>query len=340
MAVVRLHSSTTLHHEHPEIPPGAANREDSGRHDLLLHTLRRRMLNRLRVWRERGWTEIDAAAYAAAWQRCGGSVFTHPLVVERLSALAGIPVRYLGYFSGEQLLAAIPCWGRYLALSKEVLKKRGQRGLFDLGNAEVILPIDAQARVPVRQRMRYLSELNAGRISQLKAQPEGLALARAPEDYSKKFRYNQRRERRLLEEAGGQVRQMLDFSPREQASMYADLFRRRWGFAARGHAHLAEVFALLREFMTGAILFRQEQPIAVQILYRVQAPAWISLEYINGGVDPETRDFSPGSVLSFINTQNAWADARALGKPLRFSFGRADREYKDRWCHRVPAYRI
>ncbi|RDE52477.1 MAG: GNAT family N-acetyltransferase [Candidatus Accumulibacter meliphilus] len=298
------------------------------------------MLNRLRVWRERGWTEIDAAAYAAAWQRCGGSVFTHPLVVERLSALAGIPVRYLGYFSGEQLLAAIPCWGRYLALSKEVLKKRGQRGLFDLGNAEVILPIDAQARVPVRQRMRYLSELNAGRISQLKAQPEGLALARAPEDYSKKFRYNQRRERRLLEEAGGQVRQMLDFSPREQASMYADLFRRRWGFAARGHAHLAEVFALLREFMTGAILFRQEQPIAVQILYRVEAPAWISLEYINGGVDPETRDFSPGSVLSFINTQNAWADARALGKPLRFSFGRADREYKDRWCHRVPAYRI
>ncbi|TLG92006.1 hypothetical protein FEM54_10615, partial [Pseudomonas edaphica] len=23
---------------------------------------------------------------------------------------------------------------------------------------------------------------------------------------------------------------------------------------------------------------------------------------------------------------------REVGKPLRFSFGRADREYKDRWC--------
>ena len=32
--------------------------------------------------------------------------------------------------------------------------------------------------------------------------------------------------------------------------------------------------------------------------------------------------------------------ARALGKPLRYSFGRADREYKDRWCNRVPVYQV
>jgi len=298
------------------------------------------MLNRLRVWRERGWTEIDAAAYAAAWQRFGGSVFTHPLVVERLAALAAIPVRYLGCHASDQLQAAIPCWGRYLALSKEVLKESGRRGAFDLGNAEVILPIAAQAFVPVRQHMRYVSELNARQIRGLRVQPEGLALARPPEQYSKKFRYNQRRELRLLQEAGGSVRPMLDFSPAEQAAIYAELFQRRWGFAAKGANHLGEVFTLLREFMTGAVLLRKEQPIAIQILYRVEAPAWISLEYINGGVDPQAQAFSPGSVLSFINTQSAWQEAEALGKPLRFSFGRADREYKDRWCHRVPAYQI
>lgn len=296
------------------------------------------MLNLLRAWRERGWSTIDAAAYAAAWQRFGGSVFTHPQFVDRLSALAGIAPRYLAFFAGQQLLAAIPCWGRHLALSKEVLKQRGQRELFDLGNAEVILPIAAGACVPVRQRMRYVSQLNAGCIRGLAEQPEGLALARPPEDYSKKFRYNQRRELRLLEESGGELRPMLAFSPGEQAAIYADLFRRRWGFAARGEAHLADVFTLLREFMTGAVVLRDGQPIAVQILYRVEAAEWISFEYINGGVDPETRDLSPGSVLSFVNTQNAWAEARALGKALRFSFGRADREYKDRWCHRVPAY--
>ncbi|MCW8155335.1 GNAT family N-acetyltransferase [Stutzerimonas stutzeri] len=298
------------------------------------------MLQFLQGWRERGWCVIDAATYAEVWQRYGGSVATHPEVIERLAELAGIPVRYLGWEKQGELIAAVPCWGRHLALSKDVLKKTGKRGLFDMGNAEIILPVAERAEVPVRQRMRYVSELNATAISTLREQPEGLALAREPEEYSKKFRYNQRREQRLLEEAGGVLRSMLDFSPTEQAAMYADLFQRRWNFEAPGKGHLQEVFTLLREFMTGSVVLLDEQPIAIQVLYRVEAPKWVSIEYINGGVDPQQRDFSPGSVLSFVNTQAAWADARALGKPLRYSFGRADREYKDRWCNRVPVYQV
>ncbi len=298
------------------------------------------MLQFFQRWRDRGWRTIDASAYAEVWQRYGGSVATHPEVVERLAGLAGIPVRYLAWERQGELVAALPCWGRFLALSKDVLKKTGKRGLFDLGNAEIILPVAEQVGVPVRQRMRYVSELNAGAISTLREQPEGLALAREPEQYSKKFRYNQRREQRLLEEAGGVLRPMLDFSPAEQAAMYADLFQRRWSFEAPGKAHLHEVFELLREFMTGSVVFLEEQPIAIQVLYRVEAPKWVSIEYINGGVDPQQRDFSPGSVLSFVNTQTAWAEARALGKPLRYSFGRADREYKDRWCNRVPVFQV
>lgn len=298
------------------------------------------MLQFIQRWRERGWRTIDAPTYAEIWQRYGGSVATHPDVVERLACLADIPVRYLAWGRQGQWVAAIPCWGRHLALSKDVLKKTGKRGLFDLGNAEIILPVAEQAGVPVRQRMRYVSELNSGAISTLREQPEGLALAREPEQYSKKFRYNQRREQRLLEEAGGVLRPMLDFSPAEQAAMYAALFQRRWNFEAPGKAHLHEVFGLLREFMTGSVVLLDEQPIAIQVLYRVESPKWVSVEYINGGVDPQQRDFSPGSVLSFVNTQAAWAEARALGKPLRYSFGRADREYKDRWCNRAPVFQV
>lgn len=298
------------------------------------------MLSYLRAWRERGWEPIDAATYARAWHEFGGSVATHPEVVERLAGLAGIPVRYLGRNQGGRLVAALPTWGRHLALSKDVLKQQGKRGLFDLGNAEIILPIGEQAGVALRHRARYLSALNLGGITGLREQPEGLALAREPEDYSKKFRYNQRREQRLLEEAGGVIRPMLELEPAEQAAIYADLFHRRWGFDATGKSHLAEVFGLMREFMTGSLIYLEDRPVAIQVLYRVEAPRWVSLEYINGGVDPQERAFSPGSVLSFVNTQAAWAEARALDKPLRYSFGRADREYKDRWCHRVPVYQV
>jgi len=298
------------------------------------------MLRFFQRWRERGWRTVNAATYAEVWQRYGGSVATHPEVVERLARLADIPVRYLAWEREGEWVAAIPCWGRHLALSKDVLKRAGKHGLFDLGNAEVILPVAEQVGIPVRQRMRYVSELNVGGVNTLRGQSERLALAREPEQYSKKFRYNQRRELRLLEEAGGVLRPMLDFSPAEQAAMYADLFQRRWNFEAPGKSHLHEVFGLLREFMTGSVVLLDEQPIAIQVLYRVETPRWVSVEYINGGVDPQLRDFSPGSVLSFVNTQAAWVEARALGKSLRYSFGRADREYKDRWCNRVPLFQV
>lgn len=298
------------------------------------------MLTIFRGWRERGWTEIDRETYEQAWQRFGGSFATHPVVVERLSGFVGVELRYLGWLVDGAVVAAVASWGRHVALSKEVLKREGKRGLLDMGNAEIILPIAPDVVVPVRQRMAYVSQLNAAQISTLRAQPEGLALARAPEDYSKKFRYNQRREQRLLEEAGGALIPMAELTPQEQAAAYSDLFEHRWGFAVPGKAGLIEVFTLLREFMTGSVVMLDSAPVAIQILYRVEAPQWVSLEYINGGVDPQSREFSPGSVLSFVNTQQAWADAQALGKTLRYSFGRADREYKDRWCHTVPVYQV
>ncbi|MCS5514946.1 antimicrobial resistance protein Mig-14 [Pseudomonas qingdaonensis] len=298
------------------------------------------MLNYVQGWRERGWRMIDAPAYADAWQRFGGSVATHPLVLAQLAEMADIPVRYLGWYQGDQLKAAIPTWDRYLALSKDVLKRRGKKGLFDLGNAELILPAAADAQAPLRHAGRYLSELNQGRFSGLKAQPEALAMARQPEELSKKFRYNQRRELRLLEEAGGQVRAITEYTSAEIASMYCDLFQRRWGFAATGAERMAEMVERLRALLIGSVLFLEDKPIAIQLVYRVEAPEWVSVEYVNGGVDPETRAFSPGSVLSFLNTQSAWEAARALNKPLRFSFGRADREYKDRWCNPVPVFQV
>ena len=176
------------------------------------------MLNRLRAFRERGWREVDALTYAQAWQRFGGSVATHPLVVEQLAEMAGIPVRYLGWESAGELVAAIPTWGRHLALSKDVLKRRGKKGLYDLGNAELILPVADDARIALRHGGRYLSALHERNIVTLRPQTEQLAFARTPEDFSKKFRYNQRREVRLVEEAGGQVRQADSFAPAEFAA--------------------------------------------------------------------------------------------------------------------------
>jgi len=298
------------------------------------------MLSFLRSWRERGWTPISARDYSDAWQRWGGSVATHPDVVRLLSELANIQTEYLGWFVQCELRAAIPVWGRHIALSKAVLKQQKKRRFFDLGNAEIILPQASNSQYILRHKARYLSELHAGHIASLTQQKEGLALAREPEQYNKKFRYNQRREQRLLEESGGQILPVSELTSAEQATMYSDLFAKRWDFDAPGKEHLAEVFSLLRPFMSGSFITIDDQPAAFQVLYRVESPSWISVEYINGGVDPQFNDRSPGSVLSFVNTQAEWTFAREQDKPLRYSFGRADREYKDRWCNTVPVFEV
>ena len=298
------------------------------------------MLSFFRSWRERGWSPISANEYRSAWQEFGGSVITHPDFVERLSDLTGIPVIYLGWQVEGQLKAAVATWGRELALSKAGLKKHGKRRLFDLGNAEVILPQANGTEIALRHRTEFVSALHEGRISTLKAQKQELALAREPEEYSKKFRYNQRREQRLLEEQGGELLPFTELSSSQQAQIYSDLFEQRWGFATPGKEHLAEVLELLRPYLVGSYICINGQPAAAQILYRVESPEWISVEYINGGVDPQFNELSPGSVLTWVNTQAEWEHARAQGKALRYSFGRADREYKDRWCHRVPVFEV
>lgn len=298
------------------------------------------MLSFFRSWRERGWSPISADEYRSAWQEFGGSVITHPDFVGRLSDLTGIPVIYLGWQVEGQLKAAVATWGRELALSKAGLKKHGKRRLFDLGNAEVILPQAAHTEIALRHRTEFVSALHEGRISTLKSQKQELALAREPEEYSKKFRYNQRRELRLLEEQGGELLPFTELSSSQQAQIYSDLFEKRWGFATPGKEHLAEVLELLRPYLVGTYICINGQPAAAQILYRVESPDWISVEYINGGVDPQFNELSPGSVLTWVNTQAEWEHALAQGKALRYSFGRADREYKDRWCHRVPVFEV
>ena len=297
------------------------------------------LLGWLPAWREAGWQEITPEQYAETWARFGGSVMTHPQVIERLSFLADIPVRYLGLVEKGLQGAAIATWDGHLALSKDVLKRRGKKRLFDLGNAEIILPVSPAARFELRFRGGFISEKHAAQIGGLIAQQDAMALLRPPEDYRGKFLYNQRRELRKFQEQGGCVESVAGMSPEQLAEIYAHLFFLRWGFEAPGKENLAQVFSQLHEFMMGSVLFVGERPVAIQVLYRVESPEWVSVEYVNGGVDPAFEHLSPGSVLTFLNTQAAWEDARRLGKALRYSFGRADRDYKMRWCSPVPVYR-
>jgi len=297
------------------------------------------MLNTFRYWRERGWQSIDADTYAETWARYGGSIMTHPGIVAGLSKLAEIPVRYLGFPMNGELQGVIATWGRHLALSRDALKRFGKRDCFDLGNAESILPIAPDASLPVRFAGRYISGVNAQNTTTLRPQRERIALAKSPDEFSSKFLYNQRRELRIFLESGGCIRDVGEFTPAQLAAIYAELFSRRWDKPVPAGSHLPETLTIMRPYTFGSLLEMQGSIIAVQLLYRVESPGWVSVEYINGGVDPAFSKFSPGSIATFLNVRTAWEQARSIGKSLRYSFGRVDRDYKMRWCKPVAVFR-
>ena len=296
------------------------------------------MLNRIRAFRERGWVEISASDYEEAWQRYGGSVGTHPAFVERLSTFAKMPVRYLGWQQDGALVAAIPVWGRYLALSKLALKAAGRKRIFDIGNAEVILPVAPEGKnIPLRHVTRFLSAHHETHFQGLKRQREKLSFLKPLEAFSAKFRKNERRNLRQFAEIGGVIRSVSEFSPNDLASIYLDLFQRRWGFAAPEAKGAAEVFALLRDWMMGSVIYLNDLPVAVQVVYRVESPRWMSVEYVNSAVDPQAFDFSIGNVLTYLNTDAA--REAAAGKTLRYSFGIME-TYKSHWCLPEPVFRV
>ena len=209
------------------------------------------MLNRFRCLRERGWQEIDAGTYADAWHTHGGSVVTHPEVVARLSGLAGLPVRYLGWVREGRVDAALAAWGRHLALSREALKQFGRKRLFDLGNAEVILPAAPDVRAPLRHSVRYLSELQARQFSGIRRQREELMLARPPRISPASFATTSAG-------SGACCRRPTHWPVRFVITPQTN-WRTFTGVSSSGAgdlpppglARLPEVFALLREFMTG-----------------------------------------------------------------------------------------
>ncbi len=286
------------------------------------------------------WQQVDANVYTNAYQEYGGSFLTHPMVIDAMSSMASIETKFYGCYKNDHLAGALATWGSYLAGDKRYLQKIKQRRLFDVGNAEVILPVSRHIKVPVDYKGQFISEINNGSIINLKKQKESLSLARSfsQGDFSRKFRYNRRRELKHFKESGGEVIPLSELSANEIAIIYTKLFRKRWGKKPKGHEQLSIFLEKIFPMVKGYYLRMNDIPVAIQLIYLVSTQCGVSAEYINGGVDLDYKKFSPGSILSFLNIQMAEDYAQSNNTPLRFSFGLTDKDYKSNWCLPHPVF--
>lgn len=290
-------------------------------------------------WRESGWQEASLENYREAYAKFGGSFITHPDVLVAISDIANMPLRFLKQENQGVLIGAIAVWDKFLAGSKNGLKKAGKRSLIDIGNAEIILPLSADDTFTLRHKADNVSGLHSNILNAAPADYE-IAFAKPHMQCSKKFRYNQRRELRLIEEAGATYQPIQELSALEISQTYKTLFKKRWDFEAKGHQTLDDTIEKLKPFLIGYVLKLEGKPIAIQLVYMTESPNWLSIEYLNGGVDTDYQQLSPGSVLTYLNTQLAESLATEKNKSWRYSFGISDRDYKSRWCNPSPILHI
>ena len=290
------------------------------------------------------WQTIDQAVYAQAYQQYGGSMLTHPQVITAMCNSVGVEAEYRAEYNNDTVSGAVAVWNkRYLVGDKTYLKKIGKRQHFDSGNAEVILPLDSNRKFSLSWlRGQFISELHADNIDGLKVQAETLSMARSLSNggFSSKFRYNRRRELKLFEQDGGTIVSFDQLDAQTIAEHYITLFFKRWGKKPKGYERLHTFLHAIRPLVHGHLLVMNNKPIAIQLIYIAANNRIVSAEYINGGVDPQFRQYSPGSILSFINLQMAEEIAAQHHVPLRYSYGITDKEYKNTWCDTHPVYRL
>lgn len=291
------------------------------------------------------WKTISPLDYRSAFERFGGSFAVHPRVVGLLASLARRPARYAGLMRRGDLIAAVPLWGEHIIATQLALEFYEATHLIDIGDSEIVLPVAEGVSIDLPFKANLISPLHANNIGNV-AREENFAMTLAKgvqtgdRRLSAKSRSERRRETRRFQDVGGRFVPMSDFSAREAAAIYTRLFEKRWGFAPLGKELLPTVLSELADMLCGDALFVGDRAVAIELAYRTDTPHWLLANGVNRGLDPEFRDYSPGSVLLFHNIARLEEEANACGKSLRFGFGLNDADYKELWTFETPVYRL
>ena len=280
---------------------------------------------------------ITEEEYAHYYEELGGSFILHPKVLAFFRDEYGVKAEYHGYVQDGQYAGVAPSWGPFIAGERYALRAHKLTDRVDFGYPLLYLPIAESFRCSILFRARFLVELQRPQLSgAVYLKSKSMAILKQIPDALVTGKREFRMKERKFANLGGTIKDVQDFSNEEIVDTYRNLFRVRWNHNPHAWKTMAHTLATLRPFLWGKVLLLSGKPVAIQINYRAETRRTICIDYLNGGVDKTFNGISPGSLLSYINGKLACEEAKQKGKKLIYSYGKADAEYKDQWCDRIP----
>lgn len=287
--------------------------------------------------------EIDFEKYNFLFSKYGGSFSCHPRVLQIISKLSNIKILYHGIMIENELVGGFPVYNNWICSSEEMLKSCDLLKYIDIGQSDLILPINSISKINLEFKASWLSSNNTTIDNMLLDSRFTVAIAKGINHgkirMSKKKQQQRRGDIKKIIELGAMFVPINSLTPNEFIKHYVTLFHKRWN--KDPHPMPAEYFATtiveLWNMLAGDILIINGEPIAMHILYAVNNPRSLDYNFVQMAVDPQYKDFSVGSALIYNNILTAEELAHTLGKTLRFCFGKSS-PYKTKWCYESPVY--
>ncbi|EEJ1433897.1 antimicrobial resistance protein Mig-14 [Salmonella enterica] len=272
------------------------------------------------------WETSSFSTYRDTFEQYGGSVNMHPDVVEYFMKHHNWKFSFFHYKKyGEIKGAYFVCNNQNIGIL--------MRRTFPLSSDEVLIPLDPELRCFLPERTNKLSVYHRSQIINATwhlARKKQNCLIK--DTFSSKFGKNRRNEYQKFLRNGGSVKSLDHFSGDELAQIYQSLFRSRFGDTLPCYPsdNLTDFFSHLRHLLYGCVLYVENAPCAFDIVLKAESRLSVYFDVPNGGVKKEYMNLSPGSILMWLNVNNAKSYCQEKNKKFIFSIGalRPEWEYK------------
>ncbi|MBH2812659.1 transcriptional regulator [Serratia liquefaciens] len=276
-----------------------------------------------------GWEKSTREEYGFAYSLFGGSVCTHPDVVDLLSKRLTPPDFYVYKRKGDVIAAAF-------ALNKELsLKLNNYPIFFD----DIIIPFKkGSGKILMPFKTKQLSHHHKGDFSNcIHWQKLKRKTCVVKDDFSNKTHKKRRAEYEYFIKNGGECLSIDEFSDKALSEIYISLFKKRWGKELECYSEgiLLDVFSELRHLVFGHVLLINGVPCAYDLVFKAECKEWIFFDCHNGGVDQAFSHYSVGSLLMYKNIELAKKIGKEKNIKVIYSLGMEDPrwEYKKQWCN-------
>ncbi|MDE9539910.1 GNAT family N-acetyltransferase [Xenorhabdus bovienii] len=284
-----------------------------------------------------GWKKCDFERYKEAYALFGGCVSTDPNIISFLDR--HLDGKFSFYIKETGNLIKGACFSFNNNKLVEEMKDK-----YLISYDEITFPIAMDAKLFLPVKSKRLSPIHENNFINTCYKPffNKRKICLIKDSFSYKTRRNRSNEINKFKRAGGEIRPSSEFSAEELVNIYVDLYQKRWDYdhSAEQRKHLLEMYTELREHIFGYVLLINGNPCAYDFVLRADSPKWISFDAINGGYDPEYADLSVGSILMWVNIQEAKAQCQEADKTMRYSLGNPTFEYKNRWCVTLPLGKV